>query len=165
MQAFLKALARHLDPDDSDVLKKVSGYTLWWLCNNNIIICTYVDSCLQLFSSISKETLNTVIADEFTGGESEVETHGFILTLHILREFQSIHKLLQLLVSKYDVICSSIACLQPVHAKLQVWLYLCHCIPIITILFVISSRMVIKCSAAFTFFCLEKETQKCMTKY
>ena len=43
-----------------------------------------------------------------------------VLTLHLLREFRSFHKVFQLLVEKHDVISTGITCLEPVHAKLKV---------------------------------------------
>ena len=61
------------------------------------------------------ESLNRLLCDESTCGN-----HGMVLTLHLLREFRSFDKVLQLLVEKHDVISTGISCLEPVHAKLKV---------------------------------------------
>jgi len=61
------------------------------------------------------ENLNCLLSDESTGGN-----HGMVLTLHLLREFRSFHKVFQLLVEKHDVISTGITCLESVHAKLKV---------------------------------------------
>ena len=71
---------------------------------------------LQLFASVPLQSLNRLLCDD----ESTSGNHGMVLIIHLLREFQSFHKVFQLLVEKHDVISTGITCLEPVHARLKV---------------------------------------------
>ena len=72
---------------------------------------------VQLFESISE--INRLFSDVSTGGGS-VGGHGMVVALHLLKKLKSSRKFIELLTTKFEVMCKEIMCLKPLHDRLKV---------------------------------------------
>ena len=92
IQVIVKSLAPHLDPSDQAQLGKLQPL---------------VDDINQLL-------------DNPTTGGGAVGGHGMVLALHMLWKLKSSRKFSELITEKFDIVCKEVACLRPIHDKLQV---------------------------------------------
>ena len=63
--------------------------------------------------------INRLFGDVNTGG-GKVGGHGMVVTLHLLKKLKSSRKFVDLMTTKFDMICKEIECLAPIHKQLQV---------------------------------------------
>ena len=67
----------------------------------------------------SIEEINRLFSDASTGGD-KVGGHGMVVALHLLKKLKSSRKFIELMTTKFEILCKEIKCLRPIHEKLQV---------------------------------------------
>ena len=67
----------------------------------------------------SIDEINRLFSDANTGGGS-VGGHGMVVALHLLKKLKSSRKFIDLMTTKFEILCKEIKCLRPIHEKLQV---------------------------------------------
>ena len=67
----------------------------------------------------SIDEINRLFSDASTGGDS-VGGHGMVVALHLLKKLKSSRKFIELMTTKFEILCKEIRCLRPIHEKLQV---------------------------------------------
>ena len=80
---------------------------------------------VQLVGSIDE--INRLFSDVSTGG-GRVGGHGMVVALHLLKKLKSSRKFIELLTTKFEVMCKEILCLRPLHDQLKVKHSVCACV-------------------------------------
>ena len=53
-------------------------------------------------------------------GGGDMQGHGMVLTLHMVKQLKSYQKFSELLTTKYDTLCCWLHCLKPFHEQITV---------------------------------------------
>lgn len=67
----------------------------------------------------SIDEINRLFSDPSTGG-GDVGGHGMVAALHVLKKLKSSRKFIELMTTKFEIMCKEIKCLRPLHDRLQV---------------------------------------------
>ena len=75
------------------------------------------DHIIEIEGSI--EEINYLLGDVSTGG-GVVGGHGMVVALHLLKMLKSSRKFIELMTTKFEIVCKKVECLRPIHNQFQV---------------------------------------------
>jgi len=71
--------------------------------------------------------MNNRLLDDVETGGGDIQGHGMVLALHLVKHLKSYRKFSELLTKKY-AICDWLHCLRPFHKQITVSTCVCTCI-------------------------------------
>ena len=64
--------------------------------------------------------MNNRLLDDVETGGGDIQGHGMVLALHLVKHLKSYRRFSELLTKKFDAICDWLHCLHPFHEQITV---------------------------------------------